>query len=288
MALMLTDLVPQFLAFWKDAGHLPRAAQRRAWQDYVTANPWVLDDVTRFGTSDVDPTSALDAYPGLLDRIRGNADRIGPWLRQAADDVTALVAEPDLPLRCVALVGLDLSFGWVSVHDEQPHLFVPVEKSGDEVEIGIVARHEMGHLAQIGLGGPEWLHDERLGLLLFSEGYAPLLTSEIWPHVPMAQHISIFAGRDEWYAEATAALPQAIRRLAGLLEADDRATLNRYFAIGAPSDLPERIGYLVGVQVLRRLREHHSWRELAGFGVERAMAETARVLGEFVAAAPTR
>jgi hypothetical protein len=284
MPLVLTDLVPRFLEFWDAADGRPRDEQRSLWTEYVAANPLVVDDVARFGATGFDPDAVLDAYPQLLPRIRDNAGRIEPWLRHAADDVTGAVGEPELPLRCVSLVGLNRSFGWVSVHDEEAWLFLPIELIGDDVEAGIVARHEMGHLAQIGLGGREWLHDERLGLLLYSEGYAPLLTAEIWPDVPMSQHIAMFAGQQEWYADALAAVPEATRRLAGLLEVDDPATLAQYFAVGAESDLPERIGYLVGVRVLQRLRAEHSWRDLAGFGVERAMAETRRVLAELVAA----
>lgn len=278
MPLVQHDLVPQFLEFWAAAADRPRADQLRLWNEYTATNVLVLDDVTRFGAAAFDAQPVLDAYPGLVERIRDNAERVGPWLQDAADDVTSLVGEADLPLRCVTLVGLNRSFGWVSVHEGQPWLFIPVELIADEVEAGIVMRHEMAHLAQIGMGGSAWLHDERLGLLLYSEGYAPLLTAEIWPDVPLSQHISIFGGQDEWYAQAIDAVPEATKRLAATLESDDPATLNQYFAVGAPSDLPERIGYVVGVQVVQRLREQYSWRELARFTTDRALDETRRAL----------
>jgi len=138
MPLVVRDLVPQFLEFWEAAADRPRADQLRLWNAYASAAPLVLDDVTRFGATSFDPEPVLDAYPKLIERIRDNAERIGPWLRDAAGDVTSLVGEPDLPLRCVTLVGLNRSFGWVSVHEGEPWLFIPVELIADEVEAGIV------------------------------------------------------------------------------------------------------------------------------------------------------
>ena len=72
MALTVRDLVPAFLEFWAKAVQEEPERQVELWDEYLAANPDVVNDAKRNGDT-VDAAEVLAKYHGREELIRANA-----------------------------------------------------------------------------------------------------------------------------------------------------------------------------------------------------------------------
>lgn len=271
------DLVPAFLDFWRQAADAPADRQLTLWREYAACHPEVVDDVTRSGGVP-DPVPALARYPELIDRITANAPLAAGWIEEAARLVAPVLRAEDRTVPSVSMVGLARSNGWVSERDGRHVLFLAVEQVPDAVAGRILAAHEMAHAIQLPMPEKPWPQDGPLGLTVFAEGFATLLTAELLPDHGLAEHLWFGPGHDGWLAECEQRLPAARAEILSCLDTTDPDAERRYLTLNAGHHLPDRIGYLVGVRALEQLRRAYAWPELARWDTDRAMAELRRVL----------
>ena len=278
MAVVVRDLVPAFLEFWAKAVQEP---QRRLelWDEYVAANPDVLNDAARNGST-VDPKQVLAGYGGREDLIRANAPRATEWITTAFDLVAPALAAADVELPAVAMVGLGTSNGWVSEVDGRCTLFLAVEQIADLDGARILAAHELAHALQLPLPERPWPEDGTLGETVYAEGFATALTRELLPQYGLAEHLWFGTGYENWLTEAERALPEATAGILAELESAEHDVLRRYLQFIKDGDLPTRIGYLVGTRAVQRLRETYTWPELARWSTTRATDELRAVLDQ--------
>lgn len=278
MAVVVRDLVPAFLEFWAKVVQEPER-QLEWWDEYVAANPDVLNDATRSGTT-IDPKQVLAGYGGREDLIRANAPRATEWITTAFDLVAPALAATDVELPAVAMVGLGTSNGWVSEVDGRYTLFLAVEQIADLDGARILAAHELAHALQLPLPERPWPEDGTLGETVYAEGFATALTLELLPQYGLAEHLWFGTGYENWLAEAERALPEATAGILAELESAEHDVLRRYLQFINDGDLPTRIGYLVGTRAVQRLRETYSWPELARWSTTRATDELRAVLDQ--------
>jgi hypothetical protein len=277
MPVVVRDLVPAFLDFWKEAGRVPVARQVELWREYVAQNPDVVNDVTRRG-DDPEPTEAFSRYPALLERITTNAPLANRWITEAADLVSPALQADHLNVPCVSLVGLARSNGWVSRVDGRHTLFIAIEQVPDEVCAQILSTHEMAHALQLPLSETPWPENGPLGHGIYTEGFATALTAELMPSFGLAEHLWFGPGYDDWLAECERLLSAARAEIVQFLDSADRQIKRRYLLLSSDYHLPQRIGYLVGARAVQELRLTYSWPELARWSPDRAMEEMRRVL----------
>jgi len=278
MAVVLRDLVPAFLEFWAKAAQEPPERQVELWDEYVAANPDVVNDATRSGST-VDPVKVLAGYPGRQELIRANAPLVGGWITEAFDLVAPALAAAHAEMPAVALVGLGRSNGWVSEVDGRYTLFLAVEQIADVDGARILAAHELAHALQLPLPAQPWPEDGTLGETIYAEGFATALTAELLPEYELAEHLWFGTGYESWLAECERALPAATDAILAELGSSDDQVLRRYVMVTEDGDFPTRIGYLVGTRAVQRLRETYSWPELARWSQVRATGELRGVLG---------
>ncbi|WP_144123478.1 hypothetical protein [Catellatospora sichuanensis] len=277
MPALVRDLVPAFLDFWRQAADAPPARQLILWREYAARHPEVVGDVTRDG-GEPDPGPALVRYPELIGRITANAPLAAGWIEQAARLVAPVLQAEDRTVRCVSMVGLAKSNGWVSKVDGRHTLFLAVEQVPHATAARILAAHEMAHAIQLPMPATPWPQDGPLGHGIFAEGFATLLTTELLPEYGPAEHLWFGPGHEDWLAECEQVLSAAQAEILACLDSTDPDTQRRYLTLNAGHHLPDRIGYLVGVRALEQLRRAYTWPELARWDTDRAMAELRRVL----------
>jgi hypothetical protein len=274
--MVIDDLVPAFAAFWADAAALPAAEQLDRWRAYADRHPEVVNDTARWGGVP-DGESALSAYPQRMDRIEAFAGRVPGWIAEAAALVLPALGADDLDARCVSMVGLANSNGWVSLFEGRYTLFVAVEQLTGEQEARGLITHELAHVVQLSLG--QWPDEGPLGLALYAEGFATVLAAELMPDQTLQDHLWWGTPPNaQWMEEASRAVPEAAREIREHLRGSDSEVERRYFTLRAGHRLPDRVGYLTGVRVLQALRAEHAWPELARWTVPQAIDESERVL----------
>ena len=268
MPIVVRDLVPAFLDFWAQAADATTSQQQALWRAYTADHPEVVNDLVRIGADTVGSMPAPATYAALLPRIITNAPVALDWLEGAAAEVTQVLDRTELSITCVSMVGLAGSNGWVTVFDGSPTVFLAVEQIPGPDAGRILAAHEIAHACQ-------WPEDGPIGRRTFAEGFATQLTAELMPQHPLAKHLWFDDGYEGWLADCQQALPRARHEIAAAAARDDHAATARYFMGGGGSDLPDRIGYLVGVRMIQELRRTCSWPELARWTPEQAIAHTA-------------
>lgn len=277
MPVVVRDLVPAFLDFWRAAAECPADRQLELWHEYVARNPDVIRDVTRWG-GDPEPAKVLARYPALIERITANASLAAGWITQAADLVAPVLQADHLQVPCVSLVGLVRSNGWVSEVEGKHTLFLAIEQLPDVSSAQILAAHEMAHALQLPLPETPWPEDGPLGNAIYAEGFATGLTAELMPSFGLAEHLWFGPGYDDWLADCERLLPTARAEILEYLDSEDPAIARRYLSVNSGYHLPERIGYLTGVRAIEELRRTYSWPELARWSMDRAIGEMRRVL----------
>jgi len=277
MPVVVRDLVPAFLGFWREAATVPVDRQLELWREYVAQNPDVISDVARWG-GDPEPARALAQYPALLERITANAPLAAGWITEAAELVSPVLQADHLEVPCVSLVGLARSNGWVSQVDGKHTLFVAIEQLPDEASARILTTHEMAHAFQLPLPQTPWPEDGPLGHGIYAEGFATALTAELMPSFGLAEHLWFGSGYECWLAECERLLPVARAEILECLDSEDREIARRYLSLNSGYHLPDRIGYLIGVRSIQQLRRTYSWPELTRWSMDRAIEEMKRVL----------
>ncbi|ONI76784.1 hypothetical protein BWI15_05755 [Kribbella sp. ALI-6-A] len=275
MAIIVRNLVPEFLRFWQRAAGQDEQRQLALWHEYVERYPEVIDDLRRSGRT-TDPLQALKLYPTVVERIEANAEAGTGWVQDAADLVVPVLDAAHLDLHAVVMIGVGTSNGWVSQFRGRPTLFLAVEQIPDTAFPRILAAHELAHAVQL----PEvaWSDEGPLGQWIYSEGFATALTADLLPEYGLAEHLWFGGGYDDWLADCLGVLPAAQAAILADLDSEDDEVAGRYLYLNRESPFPHRIGYLVGTRLVQDLRRTYGWPELARWSPARAMEEVHRAL----------
>lgn len=278
--LRVRDLVPDFLAC---AG---RGAPELLASRYLAGHPDVARALRRDGDwSDAARVAAV--LDGLRDRAADLAAR-AETVRVALPHGVAAVAGAlgwsgdGGPVECVVLVGLHQANGWAGELNGRYALFLAVEQLGPPEDLDLLVRHEAAHV----------VHDRRAAIrdwpeygvanALFTEGLATQVTTELDAGRPDEAYLWFGRpGHRPWLDECRRRWPEILRRVRADLDATDAEHHAPYFLMrDSPlaGDLPKRCGYLVGLTAVRRLRRHHTLRDLAAWPLPRVRSEMAAAL----------
>jgi len=271
MAVIVHDLVPEFLAFWDRARDLPPDEQARAWHRLFEAHPAIGNDLTRQDRP-FDPARALGLYPGLHDRIVANAPHVRRWIEDAYAPVAAAFEADRIEVHGYGIVGLVTSNGWSAPIAGAEALFLAVERIPDEKAARLLGTHEMAHAIHGHLAGTDL---ETLGYFLFAEGFVTRLTMELMPEYPESEHLWFGPEPDGWTDDCERVMGAVSAEIAGLLDSEDDAVHRRYLMRTEDTSVPSRIGYLIGLRAVRRLRRRYSLAEMARWSPDLAVERLA-------------
>ena len=261
------DLVPDFVRFEHEAQRQTAIELRQLWRTlYRERHREVFDCYFRIGGEPPDLDSVLARLVGTGELFTVRARRTSELIRCHAPRVLELLDAGATELPYVIMVGVFRSDGWMADLVDTPTAFFAVEQYKDPPWDEVTVVHETAHLVHAALQPEPW-PDEQLGLRLMLEGLAINATHELLPDLPEWAHWNFPpAELDAWLRACAEARPRVGAQLRRLMTATDRDERDRYFSpdwLRHARDVPPKVGYYVGAQVVARLRQQLSIAELA-------------------------
>jgi hypothetical protein len=289
MSDQLIDLTPDFLAFWDAAQGRSPAKQQRLWYErYEFPHQKLFAQCGgRHGNAAALP-AALARYPSLVPHLPATVAEVRAAIARTGPAVAALFGLERLDLRSVLLVGMFWSDGWIAEVEGVPTCFIAVEylTPAAEPRVGLLLAHETAHIAHAMCLGAAWDELETVGQHLFLEGLATVASAHLVPGYDPATYAWLGLAHtprgltlDEWTAACTAAWPRVKSLLRQDVAAVDPAVFAPYF-LQAPADLPERIGYFAGWQLVAAFAQEHAVAELARWPPQRIQERVAQALAD--------
>jgi hypothetical protein len=276
VAIVVRDLVGDFLAVTRDATPAERPAR---WRAYVDRHRDVFDVYAQHaalpGTGHLD--EPLERLFAARSRLATRAASAGAAAREAVTTATRLLGHPEIDAEIVLMVGLYRSNGWVSGGT----LYVGVEQYPEDPRYGrLLLVHEAAHLVH------EVAHlvhapEQDVAGSLLGEGLATLVSALASPGLTDAECLWFAPGHDDWLASCRARHHEIAARIRADLEATDLDTYAIYFLLrDSPlrGDLPLRCGYYLGLLLARRLASAYGLEQVARWPHARIVAELRRAL----------
>ncbi|MFG3707562.1 hypothetical protein ACGF7U_22940 [Micromonospora sp. NPDC047670] len=285
--LRVRDLVPDFLSLLDECGQVPARDWPGLWRArYVGRHPEVFAELDREGE-----WSRPDDLAAVLARLRDcGADLAArstavrallPESVASVADAMGWVGDGD-PLDCVVLVGLHRANGWADRLDGRFGLFLAVEELGPPGNDRLLVLHEAAHVVHDRLAATRDWPSHGVANSLLSEGLATQVSAETAPGLPDEEYLWFGRpGHRAWLDGCRARWPEILGRIDADLDATDVEHHAAYFLMrDSPhaADLPKRCGYLVGWEIVRRLRARHPLAEIARWPLDRGLREVHRAL----------
>jgi hypothetical protein len=267
MAVVVHDLIPDYLKFEGAALNRPAVERRSLWQaHYAERHADVFDCYVRIGGAPEDIDAALARHMGNGALYERRARRTSELIGSLAPRVVQLLGAGVAELHNVVMVGLFRADGWMAEMGDTPTAFFAVEQYKDPPWDEVTVVHETAHVVHVGLQPEPW-PDEQLGLRLMLEGFAISVTHELLPELPEWAHFNFEpAELDGWLGRCAEAEPRVRARLRELMTSTDAGERDRYFSpdwLRDVRDVPPKVGYYVGAKVIERVREQLSLANLA-------------------------
>jgi hypothetical protein len=266
MRIVLRDLIPDYFEFERAAHSLDPAERPSVWHDtYESRHPKIFASYNQMGQPpDFDQT--LVRLASESDAFKARVRLVFHHARENAPRVAARFGAKPSELAVVTMVGLYRGDCWVDDLDGAPAMFFAVERFREPPWERTSVVHEAAHFMHAAVQPQRW-DDQVIGLRLLMEGIAITTTHSLLPDLPEWTHFNFEAGEiDSWLRACEEALPSVRSRLRGLVASTDATETARYFSpdwLRDLRDVPEKIGYYAGAQVVEQVSRDMPISELA-------------------------
>ncbi|KRF02085.1 hypothetical protein ASG87_11415 [Frateuria sp. Soil773] len=295
----MPPVAAQFYTFWRQAYGRPFAEQERLWDRLVEAPRRDLYASVVWERHDEAARRRqlqrrFAAYVELAPRILLGTQNLIASVAAQNERFRRLFpgADAEPPVEVVLAPGFDAKSGVRG--DGRPVLALAVDSLLlERADLDVVLPHELFHLyhaEHAGIRNDGAMPGADLTLPLFEEGLATYVSSQLAPGRSDGQWLL----QDELGTIAPQRQADIARRF--LADASARAVdpahpeaFRRWFNAGArpyQDGLPNRTGYWLGLQLVRRLRQEHDLAEIAAWPPAQAMRRTREALRAMAAASP--
>ena len=278
--ILVRELLPAFLDFWREAQGRPQDEQLRLWEDlYESRHPSVFEvyfSPPYWGRRENLPW-ALQRYAEDMERISKAAqDAVGLIPQVIESTLSAFAArEDEIEMGVVSFVGAYGADGFGFPLAGSTTVFLALEQLGhyEPNRVKALTAHELSHGLHLELRRhvrPEWFAEImrnprqlfRFASALLAEGLAVAASKRIIPG--LEERFYLFYSPEQWdWCRANRA--KLIALALDALEREDQGDYFRYFATAEQSEeLPHgRTGYYIGCLAVERLLKRYTLRQLA-------------------------
>jgi hypothetical protein len=293
------SIAASFDAFWAAARARPFGEQQEAWdrlierprRDLYASVVWEIDHHPRWREDrELMLKRRFAAYPGISREIPSVARALESRIPQEVARFRELFPDAPArpPVRFLLAPNFDAKSGVLA--DGIPVLVFAVDTLVlEHADMSVLFPHELFHLyhaTHAGIKNDGVMPGADLTLPLFAEGLATYVSSLLAPGHSDAQLLL----QDSLGDVPLSRLPEVAARF--LADADARAIdpahperFERWF-MGSKTnyqpDLPNRTGYWLGLQVVRRMHDRYLLKEMAAWKAARAGRETLDTLREII------
>lgn len=299
-------ITASFAAFWTAAQGKPFAQQEALWDRYIEqpraalyrAVVWEVRDNPQWQSGRERMLQARFArYPQVAAGIPAEAAEIAAQLRAQTVRFRQLFPSAAGAPRAVIVLAPDFDAKSGVLPDGTPVLALAADTLAlEKADLRILLPHELFHLydaQHAGLQNDGVMPDTRLTLPLFAEGLATYVSSVASPGRSDGQYLF----QSNLGALPSAQLPAAARdflRVANTLTIDPKghqmSPLYAQWFEGSRTSLnpgyPNRAGYWLGLNLIRRLRRSYSLQQLASWSPAEAQRRAAAALEEMAQGRP--
>jgi len=290
------SIAVSFQVFWDAAQTEPLDEQEALWDRFIEQPrqelyDWVVWEKRDNPQWEKEKTSSLEArfaaYPRIGDQIPAAVRSLEAAIPLQAARFRALF--PDAPVNPQVAIVLAPDFDSKSgvLADGTPVLALAIDTLLlEKADLGILFPHELFHLydaEHAGINNDGVMPGTNLTLPLFEEGLATYVSTLVSPGHTDGQYLL----QGTLGALPASRLPEVARRF---LTDADKPTIDpahgsqanaRWFEgndTRYQSDLPNRSGYWLGLNLIRRMSKTHSLREMASWSPAKAQEETRAAL----------
>lgn len=284
-----------FYAFWRQAYGRPFEEQERLWDRWIEAphrglyaavvwerNQPSFDESKRHRQLQ----QRFAAYVELAPRIYLGVQNLQATLVAQTQRFRGLFPGADLqsPVEIVLAPNFDAKSGVLG--DGRPVLVLAVDSLLlERADLSIVLPHELFHLyhaEHAGIRNDGMMPGVDLTMPLFEEGLATYVSSQLAPGHTDGQWLL----QDDLGAIPPRRLAEIARRFladahAKAIDAAHPETFRRWFNSGPAAyqqDLPNRAGYWLGLQLIRRMRRQYALAEIVAWSPAQAMQHSSATL----------
>ncbi|MBL0386399.1 aminopeptidase [Tumebacillus sp. ITR2] len=262
----LLDTTPAFLALYDREEPLTV----EDLDVYYAQYPTLFDSIYFNGHCPRTPErlqATLEKYPTHSDRLRNVIAQLPAIIEECAETIS-LYLGVEFEIDATLLVGAYGSNAWV---DTRCRLYFAVEKLSDDPQhLRSIVMHELGHafhFVMLGRAGMDWskLKDDGYTSLYF-EGIATYLTQQLVPGLPDWVYYSYEEDGEEWLNFCRSHEAEISNRFHQDLADYTHASQIEWFRLRGGSHFGHnRLGYYLGTEFVKALRETHDLTETMTF-----------------------
>jgi hypothetical protein len=285
----IVNVMPTWWAYWAKAQHKPRADQIALFQSDVVAKHPKLFVQTVVGR---DPTKPFDLEAQISTFLDGVAPLV-TTMQQLSNSIerelpthrqSFMEAFPDFRWdgSVYFTISLDAFDGAVRNIDDKSQLLFGVDKiarlNGSDADLAPLFHHELFHILHLVTSNPfDPTKDNRMYQALWGEGLAVHVAKTLNPSATPSQLVL----NDAMIEQGTRQLPQLAKEMLDNIDSQDETFYRDWFrGSGQRKDIPNRVGYFLGLRVAQLMGKTRNLQQLAQMKDPQLRNEIAAALRE--------
>lgn len=270
MNINIRDISSTFCSFWEEAHILNFQEQKLMWKQlYEIPNKDIfnhLDYIFKLSDKnysiDKDLEKCFQRYSSYYDNIKVISNVINQDIDKICKSCSEVFMINDLELNFITMVGQFRSNAFVTPFNGKTAFYF-LEMMPEQRYLYMVLAHEITHLFQFSQLNKE---DDELTLAeyIFMEGLACFASGIICPGFSKSEYLYFNLASNQWLIDCEKYLPNLKTEIISNIESTDYFYFTKYFTTNSEygNGVPERIGYVLGYDIILYLNKLYSVHEL--------------------------
>lgn len=286
MLIQIKDISKMFCEFWEKSSRLNFEERKLMWnQLYEHPNVDIfshLDYIYKMIDKNYSIESYLEKsfekYELYYDKIKTLSGVIERGLYKICKSCSYLFKISDLELNFITMVGQFRANAFVTQYNGTTAFYF-IEQMPEQKHLNILLAHEITHLFHF-----SQLKDDdsktTLAKNIFVDGLACFTSSQICPGFSKSEYLCFDSKSNRWLLDCESYLPSIKTEVISNIESTEQLDFLRYFVSDSKntSGMPNRIGYLIGYNVISHLNKSYSLDELILWKTDRINKEVKDVI----------
>jgi len=270
MLINIKDISKMFCEFWEKSSKFDLHERKIMWEQlYKYPNNDIfshLDTIYNIVYKNYSIYNYLEEsfkkYELHYDRIKTLSGVIESRLYEICKSCNGLFKINDIELNFITMVGQFQANAFVTPYNGTTAFYF-IEQMPEQKYLDILLAHEITHLFHFSQLKEE---DSKATLAknIFIDGLACFTSSVICRGFSKAVYLSFDSESDKWLIDCESYLPKLKNEIIKNIESTEQLDFLRYFSKNneSTSGMPNRIGYLIGFNVISYLSKAYSLEEL--------------------------
>jgi hypothetical protein len=282
MNIEVKNICNDFFKFFEEASKVETLEEKKTlWNRiYEEPNKDIFDIYYQgWGNRKNLDIAIIEKFPKEIDRIKKVNSIIESKIKEISLKCSKLFDSYDLNFNYIVMVGTFSSDGWGCIYNNKPTVFFSIEFEKDPNYFGIFLAHEITHNFHMNINKNDLssLADNTL-----AEGMAVVASKIIYPGFRDTEYLNLDnrPKGDTWLNKCKDIFKTIKDEYVSALSNDNDEIIRKYFwgKIDDEKDVPNRIGYVIGKNIVEELIKTYSFYELASWSSEETFIHVKKTL----------